>query len=255
MAAASTRCWSHLPATSEKRRKGGSPGVARLLELHPARSPGSPSEICGLGSSLTMVMATYCGYRRPLSTSSQPASSSSTCCRSFSLRASRLSLITTLLRYGDAARLGLGVHAGFVVARYRGSFSAPAYPPIVTGERPHFAEPDHGPLYSVPLQKEIGVVTCPVHARGVEGLLVCDPDQQVDELALGEAGLQERAESLLQIPGVPQRPLRVGAVRLDVRLVVSLASLAKQILQPPGEIQLAHVTLLDRLHFGLLSTL
>src|SRR5215203_1910699 len=138
MAAASTRCWSHLPATSEKRRKGGSPGVARLLELHPARSPGSPSEICGLGSSLTMVMATYCGYRRPLlgfrqmvlplprSTSSQPASSSSTCCRSFSLRASRLSLITTLLRYGDAARLGLGVHAGFVVARYRGSFSAPA---------------------------------------------------------------------------------------------------------------------------------
>jgi hypothetical protein len=36
---------------------------------------------------------------------------------------------------------------------------------------------------------------------------------------------------------------------------MSFAGLAKQILQPPGEIQLAHVTLLDRLHFALLSTL
>src|SRR5918998_3087567 len=85
--------------------------------------------------------------------------------------------------------------------------------------------------------KEPGVVSRPVGARSLERLLVRGQDKQVDELAPGEASVQKRGEPLPQVVGVPQRPLGVGAVRLDVRLMVGFAGFAKEFLQPLGEIR------------------
>ena len=42
--------------------------------------------------------------------------------------------------------------------------------------------------------KSLGVVSGPVGTRGSERLLVGDQNEHVDELALGEAGIEERAE-------------------------------------------------------------
>jgi hypothetical protein len=78
-------------------------------------------------------------------------------------------------------------------------------------------------------------------------LLVRGQDKQVDELAPGEASVQKRGEPLPQVVGVPQRPLGVGAVRLDVRLMVGFAGFAKELLQLLGEIRLSYVALLDAL--------
>src|SRR5215218_5803783 len=97
----------------------------------------------------------------------------------------------------------------------------------------------------VSVDKEPGVVPGPVGARGSEGLLVGEQDQEVDELALGEVRVQERAEPLSQVVGVPERPLGVGTICLYVRLMVSLTDLAKELLQPLGKIQFGHVALLE----------
>ena len=50
----------------------------------------------------------------------------------------------------------------------------------------------------------------------------------MDELALREASIEEIAEPLPQVVGVPQRPLRVGAVSLDIGLMVGLAYLVEK---------------------------
>src|SRR5215218_2531537 len=154
----------------------------------------------------------------PRSTSSQPAASSSCCCLSFSLRGSRLSLTR------------------FSFPRRRGSYRLPLAVGCPAGR---------GLWRRVSLDKEPGVVPGPVGARGSEGLLVGEQDQEVDELALGDVRVQERAEPLSQVVGVPQRPLGVGTIRLYVRLMVSLTDLAKELLQPLGKIQFGHVALLE----------
>ena len=85
-------------------------GTSGPHEAHDPSSGASPA-ILGLGPSLTIVIATACGYRLPLwgfrqmvlppprSTSSQPAASSSRCCASLSLRAPRFSLTPVLLSH------------------------------------------------------------------------------------------------------------------------------------------------------------
>src|SRR5215210_2421374 len=158
----------------------------------------------------------------PRSTSSQPAASSSCCCLSFSLRGARLSLT----RFSFPRRRG--------TYRLSGQLSLTVRCPA-----------GRGLWRRVSLDKEPRVVSGPVGARGSEGLLVGEQDQQVDELALGEARVQERAEPLSQVVGVPERPLGVGTIRLYVRLMVSLTDLAKELLQPPGKIQFGHVALLE----------
>ena len=88
--------------------------------------------------------------------------------------------------------------------------------------------------------KEPGVVSGPVGARGPQRLLVCDQD----ELALGETGVEERAEPLPQVLCILQGPLRIGPVRLDVGLMVGFTDFVKQAFELAGEIHLHHPYLL-----------
>ena len=48
-------------------------------------------------------------------------------------------------------------------------------------------------------------------------------DEQVDQFALGEAGIQQRRQRLAQMLGIPDGPIGVSAVGLDVGLMVGLA--------------------------------
>jgi len=66
----------------------------------------------------------------------------------------------------------------------------------------------------------------------------------VDELALGEAGVEERTEPFPQIVRLPQRPLGVGAVRFDVGLMVGFTDLVKETFELAGKIRLHHLVLL-----------
>jgi hypothetical protein len=52
-------------------------------------------------------------------------------------------------------------------------------------------------------------------------------------------------EPFPQIVCVPQRPLRVGAVRFDVDLMVGFAYLAKETFELAGKIRLHHLNLLS----------
>jgi hypothetical protein len=77
-------------------------------------------------------------------------------------------------------------------------------------------------------------------------LLVRGQDEQVDELALREASLEEPAEPLPQEVRVPQRPLRIGAVSLDVGLMVGLAYLVEKDFELARKIRLhQHFLLID----------
>jgi hypothetical protein len=78
-------------------------------------------------------------------------------------------------------------------------------------------------------------------------LFVGDKDEHMDELALREASIEEFAEPLPQVVHVPQRPLRVGAVSLDVGLMVGLTHLVEQILGLAGSIRLHLLFLLTKI--------
>src|SRR5215210_4271282 len=98
-------------------------------------------------------------------------------------------------------------------------------------------------LTRVSLDKETCVVPGPVSARGAQRLLRGDQDQQVDQLALREAGVEERTQPLAQVVRVPEGPLGVGAIRRDVSLMMSLAGLTEKLLELRSEI-LGHQVLL-----------
>jgi hypothetical protein len=76
----------------------------------------------------------------------------------------------------------------------------------------------------------IGIVPGPIGTRSGERLLVGNQDEHVDELALGKGGVEEGGELVSQVVSLPERPFGVCAVRLDIRLVVILTSLAKELL-------------------------
>src|SRR5215210_529757 len=153
----------------------------------------------------------------PRSISSQPAASSSRRCSSFSLRAPYLLLTLALLSRPAATRLGSHMlDRKILTAR------------LTLGRQ------ERSSGHRIPLDKEFGVVPGPAGARRVEGLLVCDQDQQIDGPASGEVRVQKRAEPLPQVVRVPEGPLGVGAVRLDIRLMMSFAGFAKELLQLLG---------------------
>jgi hypothetical protein len=54
----------------------------------------------------------------------------------------------------------------------------------------------------------------------------------MDQLASGDLPVKLLAEPLLQVTGVPDRPLRIRTIGLDEGLVVGLARLPKQIGYP-----------------------
>jgi hypothetical protein len=74
-------------------------------------------------------------------------------------------------------------------------------------------------------------------------LLVGNQDEHVDELALGEAGVEEFSQPLPHIVCVPQRSFWVGAVRLDIGLMVGFADLVKATFELAGKIRLHHLNL------------
>ena len=59
----------------------------------------------------------------------------------------------------------------------------------------------------------------------------------MDELALGEAGVEEPSEPFPQIVCVPLWPFGVGAIRFDIGLMVGFANLVKETFELAGEIQ------------------
>ena len=62
----------------------------------------------------------------------------------------------------------------------------------------------------------------------------------VHELVLGEAGVRQRPKSLFEMFGVPKRPLGIGAVGLDLGLVMSLRDFVEENFQLREEIALGH---------------
>ena len=67
-------------------------------------------------------------------------------------------------------------------------------------------------------------------------------DQQINEFALGEGGVNKWAQPLLQKASVPDWPFGVRAIRFDVGLVVRFAHFAKKVLKLLVEVGIGHST-------------